>query len=697
MNKITPNDLLPSPFHRGEQSIQSRLGVRDKMEQFGKRVIRDHMPVQHRVFYQQLPFILVGHADDKGWPWASILFGEPGFMVSEDAKTLNLQTAPVKGDPLADSLKPKVKLGLLGIELATRRRNRLAAQVKSVSKNSIKITVDQSFGNCPQYIQIRELEKIPANSLQESSVEMLSSIDNRARQLIESADTFFVASYQDDGSGAASNGADVSHRGGKPGFIRVDNQSTITIPDYVGNFHFNTFGNFLENPKAGLLFIDFERGDLLTLTGHVEVLWESPDLEFFEGAQRLWKFHIHQGRRINHGLPLRWKLKEYSSNTLLTGTWDEAKQQQNAVNQRDTWLSYRVTKIVTESKSIKSVYLTSDTGVLPKFQAGQFITIKANINSQEHIRTYTLSSAPADDEYRISVKLERAETDELDGVFSSYLHHCLKVGDHILAKAPRGSFVFDSNEPRPAVLLAGGVGITPIIAMARDALHSGIRTRSIRPMNIFVAAKNMAQRAFFDEFNEISQSSGGYINTFWALSQAEKAAKPGRDFHHSGRISASLLQSVLPLDDYDFYLCGPSSFMQSMYDMLRALGVIDKRIYAEEFGPASLVRTSETVNVIDKQLPQATGAIVEFTQSKVEQAWSPEDGSLLDFAENHGFTPEFGCRSGQCGACKVTLSQGSVSYQSEHSFPIEANEVLLCCAVPAVQEGQDVVRISLNM
>lgn len=697
MNEIIPNDLSPSPFHRGEQAIQSRLGVRDKMEQFGRRVIRDHMPDQHRAFYQQLPFILVGHADDKGWPWASILFGEPGFMVSEDAKTLNIQTTPVKGDPLADSLKPEVKLGLLGIELTTRRRNRLAAQVQSVSKDNIKITVDQSFGNCPQYIQIRELEKIPANSLPDPRVEMLSSIDNRARQLIESTDTFFVASHHDDGSGAANNGADVSHRGGKPGFIRVDNERTITIPDYAGNFHFNTFGNFLENPKAGLLFIDFERGDMLTLTGHVEVLWESKDLAFFEGAQRLWKFHIHQGRRINHGLPLRWKLKEYSPNTLLTGTWDEAKQQQNAVSQRDNWLNYRVTKIVTESTSIKSVYLTSDTGVLPKYQAGQFLTIKAKINSKEYIRTYTLSSAPADDEYRISVKLEQAEASVPDGIFSSYLHHHLQVGDHLLAKAPRGSFVFDSNEQRPAVLLAGGVGITPLISMARDALHSGVRTRSIRPMNIFVAAKNIAQRAFFDEFNEISQLSAGHINTFWALSQAEKSAKPGRDYHHSGRISASLLQSVLPLDDYDFYLCGPSSFMQSIYDMLRALGVVDKRIYAEEFGPASLVRTSEGVNIIGKQLPQASGAIVEFTKSKVEQAWSPEEGSLLDFAENHGFTPEFGCRSGQCGACKVTLSQGSVCYQSEHSFPLEANEVLLCCAVPAAEEGQEVVKISLAM
>ncbi|WP_336244792.1 pyridoxamine 5'-phosphate oxidase family protein [Shewanella sp. SG41-4] len=667
------------------------------MEQFGKRVVRDHMPEQHRAFYQQLPFILIGHADDNGWPWASMLFGEPGFMVSQDAKTLEIQSTPVKGDPLAESLKPNLKLGLLGIELTTRRRNRLAAKIKSVSENSIKLSIDQSFGNCPQYIQIRELEKVPAEMMPKSTVEMLSNIDHRARDLIENVDTFFVASYHDDGSDAPTNGADVSHRGGKPGFVRVDNETTLTIPDYAGNFHFNTFGNFIENPKAGLLFVDFEHGDLLTLTGHVELIWESEEIEFFEGAQRLWKFHIHQGRRINYGLPLRWKLKEYSANTLMTGTWGEAVQQQNLVNQLDSWLSYRISKIVSESPSIKSVYLSSDNGVLPKFKPGQFLTIKANIDKKEQIRTYTLSNAPADPEYRLSVKIEQTASSIPDGVFSNYIHNTLQVGDIISAKAPRGSFVFDSDKLRPAVLLAGGVGITPMISMARDALHTGVRTRSIRPMSIFVSTKNMAQRAFFDELKEISRLSGGYINTIWALTQTDEHATPGHDFHHSGRISASLLQSVLPLDDYDYYICGPSGFMQNMYDMLRKLGVVDKRIHAEEFGPASLVREIDVASTGFVQKPHAAAAIIEFTRSKVEQAWSPDDGSLLDFSENHGFTPEYGCRSGQCGACKVTLSEGSVCYQTEHSFPLEGNEVLLCCAVPAAEEGQDVVKISLDM
>ena len=131
--------------------------------------------------------------------------------------------------------------------------------------------------------------------------------------------------------------------------------------------------------------------------------------------------------------------------------------------------------------------------------------------------------------------------------------------------------------------------------------------------------------------------------------------------------------------------------------MLRALGVSDARIFAEEFGPASLHRACDEATDKFESLPVASQAIVEFSNSQVEQAWSEGDGSLLDFAEAHGFGPDFGCRSGQCGACKVGLSSGAVSYLTEPSVPLNADEVLLCCAVPAAVSGQDVVKITLKL
>ena len=691
-----------SPFHKGEQAIQSRFGVRDKMERFGSRVIRDHMPEQHQEFYAQLPFIFAGHADKDGWPWASILFNKPGFIHSPHPKKLEINAMPVAGDPLTDSLDTGTNLGLLGIELTSRRRNRLAAHVTNHSEKSIHLEVDQAFGNCPQYIQTRDLEVLDSSTLPQTRVKNIQAFDEEARTLISNSDTFFVASYIDsddtNDNSSASEGADVSHRGGQPGFIRVDNERTLTIPDYLGNNHFNTFGNFAENSKAGLLFIDFESGHILTLTGTVEIIWDSPETKHFDGAERLWKFHIDHGRWIHHGLPLRWKLDEYSPNSLLTGTWDEANKMAQAQARQDEWLPYEIAEIVEESSLIKSFYLKAKDHHALKFLPGQFLTVKTNINGKDLIRNYSLSSAPADSLYRISVKRELSNDPQFpDGIFSNHLHQHFNIGDTLYAKAPRGSFTFDIESPRSAVLLAGGVGITPMISMARHALNELIRTRSGETLTFIGAAKDHHQRAFFDEFNDIEKASSNHIRAFWTLSDIDPSLKPGKDFHNKGRISVALLQAILPIDDYDFYLCGPAGFMQSTYDLLRKLGVSDARIQAEEFGPASLKRDADHASEAFRPAPVAKEAVIEFTDSKVEQAWSVEDGNLLDFAEAHGFTPEFGCRSGQCGACKTKLISGKVAYQSEHPSTVAEDEVLLCCAVPAAVEGESVVKLSLKL
>ncbi|MGK0440775.1 MAG: ferredoxin-NADP reductase [Pseudohongiellaceae bacterium] len=687
-----------SPFHRGEQAIQQQLGVREKMERFGNHVIRDHMPEQHREFYQQLPFIFAGHADAQGWPWASILFNEPGFIQSPDNKTLTINAHPVVGDPLATMLLPGTRLGLLGIELPTRRRNRLAAHIIETSDQQINVQVDQSFGNCPQYIQSRELERVDDKTLPMPAVKELQKLNARAGALIANSDTFFVASYVSNNTGEASEGADVSHRGGRPGFIRVDSDSTLTIPDYLGNNHFNTFGNITENARAGLLFLDFERGHLLTLTGTVDILWDSPDTEHFEGAERLWQFHIDHGRWIENGLPLRWKMDEYSPNTLLTGTWAEAEKKRQAELRREQWLPYEIKNIIEESSEIKSFYLQSENNAVPSFKPGQFLTVKLSVDGKDTIRTYTVSSAPADLILRFSVKREISLDDNVpDGLFSNFMHSKLAIGDTIYAKAPSGAFTFDAAEQRPAVLLAGGVGITPMVSMARHALIEGVRTRSARPTTLICAASSDDQRAFFKELQDIEQQSNGTVRSLWALSEVDKTMKIGLDYHHHGRISAQLLQAVLPLDDYEFYLCGPASFMQSMYDLLRGLGVNDARVFAEEFGPASLRRAADQPSKKSETLAQASEAIIAFTDSSIEQAWSEKDGSLLDFAESHGLNLEFGCRSGQCGACKAELISGAVSYLTEPSSPLKEGEVLLCCAVPAAIEGQDVVKLSIKV
>jgi len=299
-----------SPFHRGEQAIQKMLGVRDKMEQFGSKVIRDFMPQQHQEFFAKLPFVVAGYSDQAGNAWVSLLSNEAGVLDIVDDKTLQLNLLPVLGDPLNRLLDRQPALGLLGIELATRRRNRLSVQVQEHNDKGLLLSVRQSFGNCPQYIKPRDFYFLPPQQLKQPTASLLSYFDLRAINLIKNCETFFVSSFIPDKHGNASEGADVSHRGGKPGFIRVDDEMQLTIPDYSGNNHFNTFGNFIENGQAGLLFIDFENGHMLSVTGQVEIIWQSDEIQNFAGAQRLWTFRIQQGVWLNNSLNIRWKNKD---------------------------------------------------------------------------------------------------------------------------------------------------------------------------------------------------------------------------------------------------------------------------------------------------------------------------------------------------------------------------------------------------
>jgi len=691
------NPISASPFHRGEKQMQAQLGVSDKMEKFARRVVRDHMPEQHRAFYQQLPFILAGHIDDNGHPWASFIQGADangGFIHSPNDKSLTFTSQIIAGDPLQKSLTTNRHLGLLGIELPTRRRNRLSTRIASVNEQGFNLEVIQAFGNCPQYIQTRELERVTRKQPQE--VIAVEHLTDELQALITNSDTFFVAShYQDEHHpDAVSNGADISHRGGKPGFIRVDNNHQLTIPDYLGNFHFNTLGNFLLNPKAGLLFVDFEHGHILTLTGTVSILVDDDSLTHFDGAERLWTFTLTKGFLLKHALPYRWQFGDYSPSSNITGTWQAAQQRKHAEQRKNEWQSCVVKEVIQESDLVKSFYLqVNATDKLP-FKAGQFLTIKIPIENKTIIRTYTLSNAPGDNHYRISVKRES------HGLCSQYLHDKLSVGDVLPYKAPNGSFHIAAEVPRPAVLIAGGIGITPMIAMMRHVLQDSVRTRSMRPLILICAVKNLAQRSFYHELQQLVAQADGYFSVYWVLSQPEAHATLGRDFHHQGYITAPLLQQLLPLDDYDFYLCGPAVFMQAIYDLCLSLGVNDHRIMAESFGPASLQRQQPMLTKPLKTsavLESAQNAIVNFSNSEFEQAWSADDNDLLTFAESHGLSPEHGCRNGQCGACKVPLLSGKVSYLQQPRCDYNDNEVVICCAVPANDQHDDITKISIEL
>lgn len=282
---------MPSPFHTGERRAQRLAGVAPP-HALG---IRPFMPEQHRDFFALLPYVLIAAPDEAGWPVPTMLAGLPGFIDSPDPTTLHVALMDDPHDPVRALLKPGTEFGLLGIELATRRRNRANGHVIAADDGALTLAVEQSFGNCPKYINLRDATwhepTVP------SAPAYFTGLDEEARALVNRADTFFIAS-------GSQSGLDISHRGGAKGFVRIEGD-TLVVPDYRGNRFFNTLGNLLLDPRASLLFIDFERGDTLVLRGRVAIDWAG--VATLPNAERVWRFEVEGGWRRRDALPLRWE------------------------------------------------------------------------------------------------------------------------------------------------------------------------------------------------------------------------------------------------------------------------------------------------------------------------------------------------------------------------------------------------------
>jgi predicted pyridoxine 5'-phosphate oxidase superfamily flavin-nucleotide-binding protein len=276
------------PYHLGERRAQALAGA----EQFPSgAAIRDFMPDQHRLFFAQLPFMVAATIDEAGAPIASLLVGGEGFVASPDPRTLAIAAQP--SEPVRRHFVGGAPIGLLGIELATRRRNRANGVIAYAGANGLIVSVLQSFGNCPQYIHPRELAVTEDVA---EGFETFDGLDDAAAAQVAAADTFFVATAS--GPGVESGGVDVSHRGGPAGFVRVQGD-TLVIPDYRGNRYFNTLGNLLIEPRGALLFVDFEAGRVLQLQGRAEIAWDEHDLP---AAERTWRFTVERGWRGPSGV-----------------------------------------------------------------------------------------------------------------------------------------------------------------------------------------------------------------------------------------------------------------------------------------------------------------------------------------------------------------------------------------------------------
>lgn len=307
---------LRSPFHPGEVEVQRRAGVREEADQVGT-IIGGRIPPAFVPILAGFRFVVAASIDGGGRVWASLLTGPPGFLKAAGETRVRLDARPEAGDPLAANLAARSELGLLVIDPATRRRMRLNGLGSLDPAGGISLDIEQVYGNCRKYIQARQLvddtggrqaRPEAGESRAASSAPLRSARLTPAQiKMITAADTFFIASAHPEG------GADASHRGGRPGFVRVEGDRTLSFADYAGNNMYNTLGNLVAEPRAGLLFVDFTSGDLVQITGHARLDWEPVTVAQHRGAnQVVVTFEVDEVIETPGGSPLRWKLVEPS-------------------------------------------------------------------------------------------------------------------------------------------------------------------------------------------------------------------------------------------------------------------------------------------------------------------------------------------------------------------------------------------------
>lgn len=312
----------PATFHAGEIAVQDRAGVPPRTREMASRAMRDAMPAQHQEFFESLPLVFLALLDRRGRPWAVPVSGTPGFARALSPKRLSLSHTPDLAEDFDLDTGPGAGVGLIGIDLATRRRNRMNGQTASGGEG-LMISVEQSFGNCPKYIQTRAFAPVPTDPPPPRRRRVLLESDP-VRRIVAGADTFFIASRGARVAGNATEGLDVSHRGGRPGFLGINEDGTLSFPDFSGNRYFNTLGNIESDGRAGLFVPDFTSGAALCLTGRAAIDWAPNRAAAFAGAERIVDFLPDEIWHVEDALPAAACLIEVWPDLNQTGRWQDA-------------------------------------------------------------------------------------------------------------------------------------------------------------------------------------------------------------------------------------------------------------------------------------------------------------------------------------------------------------------------------------
>ena len=353
---------------------------------------------------------------------------------------------------------------------------------------------------------------------------------------------------------------------------------------------------------------------------------------------------------------------------------------------RFAWNGYRkfvVDRKVIESDGVCSFYLVPHDGKpLPDYQPGKFLTFQLNIPGQDKpvVRCYSLSDAACPERWRVTIKRVPAPRDKPEispGLVSNHFHDRIDEGDILDVKSPSGNFVLDPAKKKSAVLLGGGIGITPLLSMAGAVAQEG----SAREIWLFYGVRHRGEHALREQINQLVKKHPN-IRAVTCYSNPRQEDRQGVDYDHAERLSVDILKRYLDSNNFEFYLCGPPPMMVSLTKQLREWGVAQSDVYTEAFGAAS-VKAKKQVVPAKKSEPQTPVCEVKFAKCGKVFPWDPKADNLLEFGEANGIALDGGCRAGNCGTCELAVISGEVEYPVPPEFS-ELGEgcCLTCIGIP---------------
>ena len=366
-----------------------------------------------------------------------------------------------------------------------------------------------------------------------------------------------------------------------------------------------------------------------------------------------------------------------------------ASSSKTTISDEDVWQDWRDFKVVKkelESKEITSFYLQPVDGAeIPDYKPGQYLTIKLDVPEQSRpvIRTYSLSDYPeAKDYYRLSIKRESSPSQNVPpGVASNFMHDRISEGSIIPCKPPKGKFYLEVKNDTPAVLMSNGVGITPMIAMAKACA----RDNSQRHIWFIHGARNGEYHACREEMMAVKDS---YPNLHLHYRYSRPHPEDEGNYHSQGYADKQLLaDTIIPeiksthngSSEAEYFLCGSPAFMDSIRQGLQELDVPEDRVFYESFGGGKTKGKAENV---EATAGTTDSAEVVFARSNKTVTWTSKDGNLLDFAEANGLNPDYSCRQGICHTCTCQIEDGEVEYIESPDSEPDAGSVLICVSRP---------------